>query len=137
MKPPHIIALVVIAICMVVMLFSFSGAVAQHVTIPQAMARPDETVQVPGNIVKDTVVYDVQKGELRFDILGVDPKTRRVDSAQRMPVVYAQPKPENFDSATQVEAVGKYQSGVFRAQNLLVKCPTKYSDDKPAQVAGK
>jgi cytochrome c-type biogenesis protein CcmE len=137
MKPPHIIALAVIVICMVVMLFSFSGAIAQHVTIPQAMARPDETVQVPGNIVKDSVAYDVQKGELRFDILGVDPNTRKIDSSQRMTVVYAQPKPENFDAATSVEAIGRYQSGVFRAQNLLVKCPSKYSDDKPAQVAGK
>ena len=137
MKPPHMIALGVIVVCMIVMLFSFSGAIAQHVTIRQAMAHPNEVVQVPGNIVKDTVVYDTQRGELRFDILGVDPGTRKVVPTERLTIVYAQPKPENFDSAFAVEAVGKYEGGVFRAQNLLVKCPSKYSDDKPAQVAGK
>jgi cytochrome c-type biogenesis protein CcmE len=137
MKAPHIIALAVIVASMVVMLFSFSGAVAQHVNIDQAKSRLGETVQVPGNIDKSTVKYDTVKGELRFDIIGVDPKTREEIPSQRLTVVYAQPKPENFDTAKGVEAVGTYKDGLFVAQNLLVKCPSKYNDSKPAQVAGK
>lgn len=137
MKAPHIIALVVIVASMVVMLFSFSGAVAQHVNIEQVVNRPGETVQVPGNIDHASQKYDASRGELRFDIIGVDPKTRKEIPSQRLTVVYPQPKPENFDTATGVEAVGVYKDGVFRAQNLLIKCPSKYNDKKPAQVAGK
>ncbi len=50
----------------------------------------------------------------------------------RLTVVYPQPKPENFDNATSVEAVGQYRNGVFYASNLLVKCPSKYNDKKAA-----
>lgn len=132
MKTPHIIALVVIVASMVVMLFSFTGAVAQHVSISDVKMRKGETVQVPGNIDKSTVKYDATRGELRFDIIGVDPKTRKEIPSQRLTVVYPQPKPENFDTAKGVEAVGVYKDGVFRADNLLVKCPSKYNDEKPS-----
>ncbi len=124
MKPAYIIAFIILAISLVATLVSFSGAIAQHVSIPQAMTRTGETVQVPGDIQKDTVRYDSLRGELRFDIVD------KTDQKTRMTVVYAQPKPENFDSATSVEAVGRYKDGVFRADNLLIKCPSKYSDEK-------
>ena len=135
MKTPHLIAFGVIFACMIVMLFSFSGAINQHVTVAQAASHPNETLQVPGNIVKETVFYDRMTGQLKFDIVGVDPKSRQPDPSQRMSVVYHQPKPENFDTATSVEAIGQYKNGLFEAKTLLVKCPSKYNDSKPGQVA--
>jgi len=137
MKPPHIIALVVIVLCMVATLLSLSSAMAPHVTIPQAMASTQDVVQVPGSIVKGTVVFNSAKGQLQFDVMGIDPGTRKPIPSQRMSIVYTQPKPENFDSANEVEAVGKFENGVFRASNVLVKCPSKYGDDKAAKVAEK
>lgn len=129
MKTPHILALTIIALCMVVTLFAFSGAVAQHVDIPEAMTRPGETVQVPGQIVKETVTYDAVTGELRFDVIGIDRKTKKPVPSERMTIVYRQPKPENFDSAVSVEAIGHFANGVFVAKNLLVKCPSKYAEE--------
>jgi cytochrome c-type biogenesis protein CcmE len=125
-KPAYIIAFLILAVSLVATLVSFSGAIAQHVSLQQAMTRTGETVQVPGDILKDTVHYDSFRGELRFDIVD------KTDRKTRMTVVYPQPKPENFDSATSVEAVGRYKDGVFRADNLLIKCPSKYSDEKKA-----
>src|SRR2546423_14799884 len=124
MKRPHVIALGVILVCMLAMFISFTGAIAQHVGIKQAIGgTPGETVQVPGRIVKESVQYNAARGELTFDILGVDAKTRQVDATQRMTVVYAQPKPENFNEADSVEAIGRYdrERAVFRADSLLVK----------------
>ena len=122
MKPAYMIALVVIAVCMAVTMWAFTNAVAHHMTIAQAMAKPGETVQVPGIIDKKTVGFDTVRGQLRFDV--VDP----TDKTTRMTIVYSQPKPENFDTADKVEAVGVFQDGVFKASNLLVKCPSKYND---------
>ncbi len=130
------IALCVIVISMVVMLVSFSGAIAHHVSVSQVKMRPNEVLQVPGQIIKDTVAYDASKGELRFDIAAIDPISRKVNLSERMTVVYGQPKPENFDEAVGVEAIGKYDNGVFRAHDLLVKCPSKYNDS-PAKMAKK
>ncbi len=127
MKPAYIIALVVIALSMVATLFAFSGSIARHVTIKEALAQPGQSVQVPGKILKDTVFYDAAKGELEFSI-------QEMNGTRVMPVVYSQPKPENFDTATQVEAVGQYSNGVFHASNLLVKCPSKYNDQKQSRL---
>ena len=123
MKPAHMIALIVIAITMGVTLYSFSGAIAKHVTLEQAIHDPGVTLQVPGKILKNTVTYDPSKGGLRFKIADMN------NPSEVMQVVYDQPKPQNFDTATSVEVVGQYgQDGVFHASTLLVKCPSKYSD---------
>jgi cytochrome c-type biogenesis protein CcmE len=126
MKPAYLIATVVIAVCMVVTMYTFSGAVANHVNIAHAKTKPHDVIQVPGDIDKSTVIFDAVRGRLEFEIVD------RKDKSQRMKVVYAQPKPENFDTANSVEAIGSYKNGVFVAQNLLVKCPSKYNDEKPA-----
>ena len=43
-----------------------------------------------------------------------------------LPVQYGGTKPGNFDQADQVVVIGRYQEGVFLADQLLVKCPSKY-----------
>jgi cytochrome c-type biogenesis protein CcmE len=126
MKPAYVLAFVILALSMGVTLYSFSGSVAHHVNIGQAISRAGEMVQVPGKILKDTVTYDPVRGQLRFDIVDM------ADPSKRMTILYNQAKPENFDSATSVEAIGQYRDGVFHAHKLLVKCPSKYND-QPAK----
>ena len=48
------------------------------------------------------------------------------DKGEVMPVVYHGVIPGNFDQATMVVAIGRYQDGRFQAEELLVKCPSKY-----------
>jgi cytochrome c-type biogenesis protein CcmE len=129
MKPAYLIALFVIGLCMAVTLVTFGSSMTRHVTVAEVKKQPGVAVQVPGDIVKDSVDYDVATGGLRFDIID------RVDKTQRLTIVYPEPKPENFDTANSVEAVGTYRNGVFVADRLLVKCPSKYSDEKPADGA--
>jgi len=131
-RAPHVIAFIVLAISMVVAVISFGGAVSKHVTVREAMQSAGRTVQVPGRIVEGSVRYDPGSSSLRFTVSDMR------DASIRMDVVYARPKPENFDAATSVEAVGMYRDGVFRAERLLVKCPSKYRDEAASeQVAAK
>jgi len=136
MKPAHILAVGLLLAAGAFTMMSFGGAIAPHVTIAEARQRAGETVQVPGKIVKESVSYDPVRGVLRFDILGIDPKTKKPKPDERLTIVYGEPKPENFDTADGVEAVGQFRDGVFHARNLLVKCPSKYNDqpaaDRPA-----
>ena len=125
MKPAHIIAVLIIVGCMVVSLFSLAGAMAPHVGISDAIKRPGQNVQVPGKIDKATVRLS-NNGALTFDIIGIDRSGKEIVPEERLTVVYRQPKPENFESATSMEAVGKYVDGVFVADRLLIKCPSKY-----------
>jgi cytochrome c-type biogenesis protein CcmE len=43
-----------------------------------------------------------------------------------LPVEYRGVIPGNFDQATSIVAIGHYQDGKFDAEQLLVKCPSKY-----------
>jgi len=45
-------------------------------------------------------------------------------------VVYAKPKPANFEQAVSIVAIGHYDAakGVFLADDMLVKCPSKYQE---------
>jgi cytochrome c-type biogenesis protein CcmE len=49
-----------------------------------------------------------------------------------MPVLFRSPKPDNFDEAVRITAIGRYDPAqqIFLADNLLVKCPSKYADQK-------
>ncbi len=125
MKPAYILAFLILVGSMGFALYSFSQGIAPYVPIAQARSAPNEIHQVKGTIVKESVHYDMAKGQLRFDVVD--------KNHDRMTVVYAQAKPENFDTAEQVDAIGKFQGDVFKAHNLLVKCPSKYSDEKKAQ----
>ena len=43
-------------------------------------------------------------------------------------VHYANPKPANFEDAERLVVEGYTDEDVFRAQHILVKCPSKYND---------
>jgi cytochrome c-type biogenesis protein CcmE len=48
------------------------------------------------------------------------------EDGNTMTVHYDGVKPGNFEEAVQIVAVGSYRDGVFHAEQLLVKCPSKY-----------
>jgi cytochrome c-type biogenesis protein CcmE len=48
-------------------------------------------------------------------------------------VRYNNPKPANFEEAEQLVVQGRTQDGVFVADNILVKCPSKYNETKGLQ----
>jgi cytochrome c-type biogenesis protein CcmE len=48
------------------------------------------------------------------------------DKNDRMRVAYSDVRPPNFEMATQITAIGAYDGDTFRADKLLVKCPSKY-----------
>lgn len=56
------------------------------------------------------------------------------DAGNVRTVHYANPKPANFEDAEQVVIEGKPGSeGVFVAENIIVKCPSKYNDQRALQ----
>ena len=45
-------------------------------------------------------------------------------------VVYPNPKPANFEDAEKVVVNGQMEGDVFVADHILVKCPSKYNDER-------
>jgi len=119
MRTSYIIGGVVIVLAMAMAMYSFKSTLTPYVTVGEAKAS-NRPVQVAGIAVKGTERYDLKTNNLLF--------TLREDGGAEMVVEYDGPRPGNFDDATKVVAVGKYEptTQVFTAKELLVKCPTKY-----------
>jgi cytochrome c-type biogenesis protein CcmE len=85
------------------------------------------TLQVAGALVKGSSSY--RDGALHFTI--EEPGTR-----ETMPVVYRGLKPANFEEAISVVAIGSYSAplGALEAEQLLVKCPSKYQGIEGAEA---
>jgi cytochrome c-type biogenesis protein CcmE len=75
-----------------------------------------------GKIDFDAVEYDTENSRLIFEVTGLENHTKD----RRLKIVYTGMVPGNFDQATSVVVRGKYSDSLFIADQLLVKCPSKY-----------
>jgi cytochrome c-type biogenesis protein CcmE len=96
---------------------SFKSNLTPYVSFDEAAATARK-VQVAGGLVEDSTKYVDEEQELQFAMVDDDGNTMRVH--------YKGVKPGNFEEAIQIVAIGSYESGVFEAEQLLVKCPSKY-----------
>jgi len=127
MNLKYLISGIVIIVFLVWGTTSFMKTTIQYVPIEKA-EHSSRTVQVMGKIDFDRVSYDAQNTRLKFAIY--DPEASDPATAHRMEVVYHGVVPGNFDQATSVVLKGKVDpSGTFVADQMLVKCPSKYQGE--------
>jgi cytochrome c-type biogenesis protein CcmE len=98
---------------------NFNKTVAPYVPFAEAKAA-QRAVQVAGFPNHEAARFDPGSKVFQF--------TMSDDQGEVMPVVFTGVKPGNFDEAEKVVVIGKYQEGVFHANQILVKCPSKYDD---------
>ncbi|MEM8931747.1 MAG: cytochrome c maturation protein CcmE [Acidobacteriota bacterium] len=99
----------------------FTDALTPYVPYEQAITAT-RTVQVAGGLQKNSSSYDTTEGRLHFTL--VDPE----NAGKTLAVRYEGVKPANFEDAVSIVAIGRWDeaSSEFAAQDLLVKCPSKY-----------
>ncbi len=126
MKPAYIVGAIVVLAAVVFGGVAFANTLTPYVTIAEAR-QSNRTVQVHGYLEK-VLGYD-PNGSFSFSITD--------DNHDVMTVIYERPRPANFEQATGFVAIGRYDPAekVFRAQKLLVKCPSKYQEqEKPTEA---
>lgn len=127
MNARYIIGVIIIAVFIVWGAFSFMETTVQYVSLEAAAGSP-RTVQVMGKINFDVVTYDEKNQRLEFAIY--DANAEEPTGAEHLEVVYYGVVPGNFDQATSVVLKGKPDStGIFVADQMLVKCPSKYQGE--------
>ncbi len=116
------IAVVVVVLAAIVGLSSLftEGGMISYVSFGEARAA-NSKVQVMGEILSSGAIYDPESGSFSFFITD--------ETGDKMRVVYGGTKPGNFDQATSVLCIGKYENDAFHANKLLVKCPSKYQEE--------
>jgi cytochrome c-type biogenesis protein CcmE len=103
---------------------SFSGSTSDYLTIAQVKALGAEQVRdsrVAGAIVPDSVEWNTRDLHLTFTI---------EDETGTLPISYNGPQPDMLVDAVEAVAIGKYDHDgqVFEAEELLMKCPSKYEE---------
>jgi cytochrome c-type biogenesis protein CcmE len=140
----------------VYLIVSSTKANAQYfLTINELATKGNETagrdIRVSGAVIGDTIKYDPKTLTLTFTVAHVPGDNKEIDaqgglaavlhaavidpSRTRLQVVYKGVKPDLLRNEAQAIMTGKLGSdGVFYANELLLKCPTKYQDAVPGQV---
>ncbi|MGD8902527.1 MAG: cytochrome c maturation protein CcmE [Anaerolineae bacterium] len=103
---------------------SFSGSTSEYLTVAEVKALgPDQTrnSRVAGEIVPNSVSWSTRDLHLTFEI---------EDGSGNLAISYYGPQPDMLVDAVEATVVGKYdpEEGVFEAEDLLMKCPSKYEE---------
>ena len=121
-----ILALGLVVIAVVIGVSSFKKTVTPYISFAEAR-RSSGLVQVNGVLADKEYVMKQEEQYLSFRL--------KDDRGEVLPIQYRGVIPGNFDQATSIVAIGRYQDGAFAAEQLLVKCPSKYQAE--AEKAGK
>ena len=111
----------------------------------------DKNLRVSGAVIGDTIQYDAQSLTLTFEVAHVPGDNSELEtegglaialheavidpSRSRMKVVYVGPKPDLLRNEAQAIMTGHLgKDGMFYAEELLLKCPTRYEEAVPQQA---
>ena len=122
MNYKKIIIIIVIVSLIVIAFLSMDGMLTPYVSFQSAISS-GKSVQIIGKLSKsDTMEYF--EGYYIFSM--------NDDDGTKLRVIHRGTQPLNFQHADQVVALGSYNSEekIFEADNILVKCPSKYVEDK-------
>jgi cytochrome c-type biogenesis protein CcmE len=131
MKLKYIIALVVVAVA-VTIIMSTAGDASSYVTFEDAheMAESGDAknIHVVGTLKKDA------QGE----VVGVEPSEDKLsvsfvmvdENNREQQVFYNEPMPADLLRSEQVVVIGSYRNDYFVADQVLLKCPSKYQEEE-------
>lgn len=117
MKAKYVIGIAVILGAAVFGATAFQGSVTPYVNFAEAKESGDRC-QIMGDIVHEKTLYETSSQMLLFTI--------QDEQGSPIEVAYKGIMPGNFEQATSVVAKGRFDGQRFAAEELLVKCPSKY-----------
>jgi cytochrome c-type biogenesis protein CcmE len=120
LKPLHLIGVAIILLAIVTGYYGLQTAFRPYTTSVSEALDSGRSVQLAG-FLGSTGHYD-SVGNFTFEL--------QDGTGKMVTVVYAKPRPANFEQAVSVVAIGHYDAakGVFLADDMLVKCPSKYQE---------
>ena len=123
MKKSSIFGLVVIAIAIAVIISVYSSS-STYGTFSDAQ-ETESQLQVVGQLDKEKdLQYDATKDANYFSFYMNDKKGRNCK------VVFTGAKPQDFERSEQIVLTGQMKGNEFHASKILMKCPSKYTQDK-------
>lgn len=108
---------------------SFQSSAMFYLTVPELKAQAAaegeafyaRQVRISGILHKESIDWNAKTMNLKFHL---------AEGGEMFPVEYTGVMPDTFHHSETVVAEGKYtRGGVFEAETILVKCPSKYEKE--------
>ncbi len=131
MKKSHILIIVIIAAAIAIII-STAGDASTYASFgdaqEMALTGNKSSIHVVGQLTKDRNgrVIGIEDGadKVSFSFVMIDEK------GEEQKVEYNQPMPADFARSEKVVVVGHFVGEVFKAEKILLKCPSKYQEKK-------
>ena len=131
MKKSHVIAILVI-VAAIAIIVSTAGDASTYVTFDQAYQMASignkNGIHVVGELKKDEMgeITGLEKSpdNLSFSFILLD------ENKKEQKVFYNEPMPPDFTRSEKVVVIGSFQRERFVAKKILLKCPSKYQEQK-------
>jgi cytochrome c-type biogenesis protein CcmE len=129
MKKSHILIIVVIAVAIGIIVTT-AGDASTYVSFNDAYQMASQgnenSIHVVGQLKKDASghIVGIEEGadKVSFSFIMVD------ENGKEQKVDYNQPIPADFTRSEKVVVVGHYAGDTFKAEKILLKCPSKYQE---------
>jgi cytochrome c-type biogenesis protein CcmE len=147
---------ILILAAIVYLIISSSQANAQYfLTVNELNAKAKEMagreIRISGAVVGDSIKFDPNTLDLTFDVVHIPGDNAEIDkmgglaevlhqavsdkSLRHLSIIYNGPKPDLLKNEAQAIMTGTLDDkGVFHANELLLKCPTRYDEAVPDQA---
>jgi cytochrome c-type biogenesis protein CcmE len=157
-KVKFIAAGLLIAVAVAYLIVSSTGSTAHYfLTIEELQAMGGDArnrnITVSGAVLGDTIVYDASSPQVTFTVVQVPGDPEEIErggglaavlhdavsnpNAPRLEVVYDDVKPDLLQHEAQAIMRGQLEEdGRFYADEVLLKCPTRYEEEVPEQAGG-
>jgi cytochrome c-type biogenesis protein CcmE len=146
--------LLIVAAVVYLIASSTQAAAQYYLTVEELLQKgsavADRDIKVSGAVDGETISYDAETLTLQFTIANVPADLDEIEkagglaevlhqaimdpNASRMDVVYVGPLPDLLRHEAQAIVTGRIgEDGKFYADELLLKCPTRYEEEVPLQ----
>jgi cytochrome c-type biogenesis protein CcmE len=140
--------LLLVAVVYLIMISTASGA-RYFITIDELLSNPEyvgQPVRLTGAVIGESIVYDPQNLIIDFTIAHIPAETQDLalalhqavnnpDAARLTVHIEGEVKPDLLENEAQAILSGELGSdGIFYANELLLKCPSRYEDTVPDQA---
>ena len=149
--------LVIVGAIIYLIISSLNASVQYFLTVDEVITKSSQSelegrnIRVSGAVLGETIAYDIDTLELSFTIAHVPADNQLLadegglaqalhnavidPGRSRMKVVYTGPIPDLLQNEAQAILTGEVlPGGIFQADEILLKCPTKYEGSIPEQI---
>jgi cytochrome c-type biogenesis protein CcmE len=149
------IIIAVIPIMAIVACSSLQTTAQYFLTVDEVLSQKskfmERNIRISGVVLGDTIEYDESSQALSFTIANIPADYQTVEglgglervlhesandpNSSTIKVVFVGPKPELLQAEAQAILTGRLgDDGIFYAQEILLRCPTRYEESLPEQV---